>query len=265
MKIPLPIRTVPSLTFRAWLTPPPLGHQTVERDRGSTADLTPVYFGGVPGYETGTGPVALALHGWGGRAAQMAPIARRLADEGYRAVIPQTPGHAGGPSTDIKQAASAVRAIVEDVGWPEIVVAHSFASMVLRLAFPEEAPERVALIAPALDVHDALEVFGDRLRLMPWARRGLRKRLEAWDPGLWPTVSQSSPAQLPGANVLIVHDPDDPETPFARSAELAAIRPGTSIVALEGAGHSRILSHPETLNRLAGFTDETSVSRDSAA
>lgn len=265
MKIPFPVRAIPTLTFRAWLTPPPLGASTQARDRAEVADLSPCYFGGVPGYETGAGAVALAVHGWGGRAAQMAPLARRLAHEGYRVVVPKLPGHAGGRPTDIKQAAAAIRAVIDDVGPPELVVAHSFAGMVLRLAFPESAPPHVALIAPALDVNDALEVFGDRLRLLPWARRGLRSKLQAWDPALWPTVSQSSPTQLPGADVLILHDPDDRETPFVRSAELAAIRPDTSIVAREGAGHSRILSHPETLDHLADFVAERSASRDSAA
>lgn len=237
----------------------------MQRDRESTADLSPVFFGGVPGHEIGTGLVALALHGWGGRSAQMAPIARRLAETGHRVVLPQVPGHAGGSPTDIKRAAAAVRALVDDVGQPSLVVAHSFASMVLRLAFADEAPDRVTLIAPALDVRDALEVFGDRLRLLPWARRGLRRRLERWDPVLWPAVSQSLPTQLPGAEVLIVHDPHDGETPFARSAELAATRPGTSIVALEGAGHSRILANSETLDHLAAFATDTAISRDSAA
>lgn len=265
MRVPFPVRALPSLTFRAWLTPPPLAESTSVRDRETLAGLSPVYFGGLAGHEIGRGPLALALHGWGGRSAQMVPIARRLADEGHRVVVPRLPGHAGGHPTDIKVAASAVRALVEDVGWPRLVVAHSFASMVLRLAFTQETPGRVALIAPALDVNDALAVFGDRLRLMPWARRGLRARLEAWDRSLWPTVSQSPPTQLPGAELLIIHDPEDRETPFGRSAELAAIRPGTSIVAMKSAGHTRILSEPATLEALADFAAEKLVSRDSAA
>lgn len=265
MKVPLPVRAIPSLAFRAWLTPPPLGSVTASRDRASVADLTQVFFGGVPGYETGSGPVALAVHGWGGRAAQMAPIARRLADAGYRVIVPDLPGRASGPETDIKQVAAALQAVIDDVGTPELVVGHSFASMVLRLVFRETAPDQVVLVAPALDVNDALEVFGNRLGLLPWARTGLRRRLESWDPALWPTLSHLHPMQLPGAEVLIVHDPDDEETPFARSAELAAIRPGTSIVAVDGAGHSRILSNPEALDQIVSHVTERAVSGESAA
>jgi len=265
VKVPFPVRVLPSLTFRAWLTPPPLGSGTASRDRASVADLAPVFFGGVSGYEIGSGPVALAVHGWGGRAAQMAAVARRLADAGFRVVVPDLPGRAGGPQTDIKQVAAAVQDVIEDVGAPEVVVGHSFASMALRLVFGETAPDHVVLMAPALDVNDALEVFGNRLRLLPWARTGLRRRLETWDPVLWPTLSHLHPTQFPGAEVLILHDPGDGETPFARSAELAAIRPGTSIIAVDGAGHSRILSNTVALDQIVSHVTVRAVGRESAA
>jgi pimeloyl-ACP methyl ester carboxylesterase len=224
-----------------------------------------MHFGGVPGYETGSGPVVIAAHGWGGRPAQMTAIARRFNDDGYRVIVPQLPGHAGGPATDIKQVASALSNVIEEVGWPEVLVAHSFAAMVIRLVFRDEAPRRVALLAPALDVRDALGVFGDRLRLFPWARRGLHKRLRTWDPSLWPVMSTVLADQLPGAKVLIVHDPNDPDTPFARSAELAAIRPGTDILPIIGPGHSRILSDERTLDGVARFVRAAPVPHHNVA
>jgi alpha-beta hydrolase superfamily lysophospholipase len=195
----------------------------------------------------------------------MVPMALRLAQEGFRVVVPTLPGHAGGEKTDVKIGAASVQALIDDLGMPDVVVAHSFASMVTRLAFSSEAPDRVVLVAPALDVSDALDVFGDRLRLLPWARRGLRSRLQSWDPSLWPVLSSIHPEQLPGADVLIAHDPADEDTPFLRSAELAAIRPDTSIVPIEGSGHSRILSDHRTLDLAADFATRRPVTRESAA
>jgi pimeloyl-ACP methyl ester carboxylesterase len=265
MRVPLPVRALPALTFQAWLTPPPLPRSTAASDAAALADLSPVYFGGVAGYELGTGPVAIAIHGWGGRPAQMAPLARRLADHGYRVLIPRLPGHAGGAGTDIKKVAAALGAVIADVGYPELIVGHSFAAMVMRLAFSDFAPHRVVLVSPALNVTDALDVFGDRLRLFPWARRGLRRRLEAWDPSLWPKMSTLFAGQLPKAEVLILHDPDDADTPFARSAELAALRPGTSIVAMDNTGHSRILSDEGTLEAVARFASAEPVAHHNVA
>lgn len=217
------------------------------------ADLESGDVDGIPVFHAGEGPLVILAHGWGGRPAQMAPLARSLAKRGFRTVVPALPGHAGGEKTDIKQAAAALGAVVEGVGEPHAVVGHSFAAMVMRLAFTEVAPPRVVLIAPALDVGDALAVFGDKLRLLPWARSGLRTRLEAWDPDLWPVVSDVYPAQMPGASMLILHDPADPETPFARAAQLAALRPATSISVIERAGHNRVLSDSEVLEKVNGF------------
>lgn len=265
MKVPLAVRVLPSLAFVAWITPPPAGRWAKTHDPQELAGLTRSYFGGLPCFEIGSGPVAVALHGWGGRPAQMAPLARRLAEHGYRAVIPTLPGCAGGEKTDIKKMAGALVDLVADIGQPDLIVAHSLAAMALRLVFPESAPGRVVLVAPALDVNDALGVFGERLGMFWWTRRGLRRRLESWDRSLWPTLSDVQSGQLSGADILIVHDPNDLETPFVRSAQLAAIRPATSIVPVDGSGHSRILSDPRTLDVIADFLSDQPLSSSSAA
>jgi pimeloyl-ACP methyl ester carboxylesterase len=261
LRVPLSVRSVPAVAFRAWLTPPPIGERTVARDRKLTADLDSFRVGDVAGFETGSGPLVLALHGWGGRPAQMTALAHSLADEGYRVVVPELPGRAGGEPTDIKQTAAAVRAVVEELGMPEVVVAHSFAAMVARLAFWVEAPRSMVLFAPALDVHDALDVFGDRLGLLPWARRGLGRRLESWDREMWPTVSGLRPDQFPDTAMIIFHDPDDQETPFSRSAELAALRPATTLRVCEGVGHSRILADSSVLGHLTASVRQRTTSR----
>ncbi|HEU4321264.1 MAG TPA: alpha/beta fold hydrolase [Acidimicrobiia bacterium] len=251
MKVPFPIRAVPALTFRAWLTPPPIGEKTRARDRDTLAGLQSFRVGEIACIELGSGPLVLALHGWGGRPAQMVAPALALAGVGYRVVIPELPGHAGGGPTDIKQAAAAVRKLVSELGMPDIVIAHSFASMVMRLAFEEEAPPTIALFAPALDVNDALSRFGDKLGLFSWSRRGLRRRLEAWDPAMWPKVSGILPEQFPDTELYVIHDPADDEAPFGRSAELAALRPGTMLKVVTDVGHTRILDDPEVLDWFA--------------
>jgi pimeloyl-ACP methyl ester carboxylesterase len=255
VKVPLAVRAIPGYTLRAWFTPPPLGSKARERDTAALAGMTPIEFGGLSGFEAGAGPLVLALHGWGGRAAQMAGLARHLADAGYRVVAIDLPGHAGGPPTDVKQVAAAIRAVTQEAGPPEVVVGHSFAGMALRLAYADQAPPAVVLLAPLMRVQDALAVFGERLRLFPWARRGLRSRLEAWDRDLWPWVSDVRPDQLPGAAVLIVHAPEDDEAPFSTASELVALRPHTALFAVPGAGHNGVLADPVVLERVTQFVE----------
>ncbi|MGH8944757.1 MAG: alpha/beta hydrolase [Acidimicrobiia bacterium] len=253
MGIPLPVRMVPSLALRAWFTPPPLGSRARQRDVDAIRGFSLFGVDGHTGFEVGAGPLVLAFHGWGGRAAQMAPIARHLAAAGFRVVALNHPGGAGKSPTDIKKVAKAWDSLIETTGPPHAVIAHSFAAMVMRLVFTDEAPPAVVLIAPSLRVSDALEVFSDRARLFSWARRGLRAGLETWDPDLWPVVSQLGPEQLPGSDLLILHDPDDEDTPFEASAILAALRPNTDLVPNRGSGHAGILTDPTTLDLVSDF------------
>jgi pimeloyl-ACP methyl ester carboxylesterase len=189
----------------------------------------------------------------------MAPILDRLAHEGFKAVAVELPGHAGDRATDIKAVAAAVSSVIAEIGMPRVVVGHSFAAMVMRLAFRDVAPPKVVLVAPALRVVDAVDVFSARLGLLPWARRGLRRRLERWDPVLWPMVAGLDTGQMPGAEILVLHDPNDEETPFTASAELASSRPRTTLLARPGAGHSGILSDPRTLDQMADFASARSA------
>jgi hypothetical protein len=61
--------------------------------------------------------------------------------------------------------------------------------------------------------------------------------------------------------MVIIHDPADDETPFIRSAELAAIRPLTSIAVVDGVGHTRILSDPDVMDRVVASVRERSPRR----
>lgn len=257
MTVPFPVRAVPRLARRAWFTPPPIGSRTIERDRESVSGLQSFRAGDVSGFETGTGPLVLALHGWGGRPAQMTALSLAFASAGYRVVIPQLPGHAGGAPTDVKEAATAVDEVLAEVGEPAVLVAHSLASIVSRLVFANRpSPGIVLFFAPAHDVNDVLEVFSDRLRLLPWTRNGLRRRIETWDPRLWPEISDLHIDQFPGSQIHIFHDPADADTSFARSAELAFRRPATHMHVASNVGHSKVLVDPDVigsvLNILAG-------------
>lgn len=261
MKPPPALRFLPRVAYRVWFTPPPLAAKAAARDQEAVEGLTPItvplpHGGTLDGYQTGEGPLVLALHGWGGRSAQMSRIARRLADDGMRVVAVNLPGRAGGPPVDIKEVAAAIGGVVEAVGTPSAVVAHSFAGLAMRLLDWEPVPPVVVMVAPVVKVSDALAVYSDRTRLLPWTRAGLYRRLRDWDPKLYELIDQVYPDQFPGADLLILHDPADPDALFASSAELAVLRPSTKLVPMPCAGHNRILRHPDALEQMARFLAE---------
>lgn len=49
-----------------------------------------------------TGPLVVLIHGWGGRATQMAPLAEHLAEQGYRCVAPDMRAHGASPGRRIR-------------------------------------------------------------------------------------------------------------------------------------------------------------------
>lgn len=261
VKVPWALRALPPVAYRAWFTPPPLGRRAAAADRTATEGVEAITIPGteLEAFEIGSGPLVLALHGWGGRAAQMIPLARRLADDAFHVVAIDLPGRAGGTTTDIEEVAAAIREAIESLGRPYAMVTHSFGAMTARLAMGAEDPPLVVMLAPALTVADVLETFGERARLLPWTRASLHRRLWSWGEGMVPAFEASFPDQLPGAEILIVHDPDDDDTPFGRSAELAASHPSARLVSAPGVGHHGILVDDTVHEAVAAFLSRRAV------
>lgn len=256
MRAPVALRALPSVALRVWFTPPPRGRSAELDSADGLTEVTVPEAPGLSALTIGEGPLLLAFHGWGGRAAQMAPLARHLAARGWQVVAVDLPGRAGGESTNVKEVAATMRAAVEHFGPPVAVVAHSFASIAMRLAFPADPPApAVVLLAPLIRVSDALEVFGRRAGLFWWTKRGLRRRLQKWDPVIWPLFDSAEASEYPGAALLVAHDPDDGDTPFPPAAELARQRPGAAMVVADGAGHAGILHDEAVLKEVASFLE----------
>ncbi len=266
MRVPLTVRALPAGALRAWFTPPPLSEKRAAGDERALAgaERVTIPFEGAElnGFSIGEGPLLMAVHGWGGRAAQMLPLAICVAELGTKVVAVNFPGHAGGTKTDVKVVARALTTVADTIGPPRAVIAHSRGAMATRLAFHESAPSLVVFVAPLLVVSDALDVFSDRARLLPWADRGLRRGLRSWDPALFPQLDDITTDQLPGAEMLILHDPADPETPFARSAELAARRERTEIVPLHDLGHTGLLADPGMIGLVTERLTDVAASRE---
>jgi hypothetical protein len=62
--------------------------------------------------------------------------------------------------------------------------------------------------------------------------------------------------------MTLFHDPDDVETSFARSAELAALRPDTTLRVVTGVGHNRILSDSDVVDDVAMVVAGSPVGRE---
>jgi hypothetical protein len=108
-------------------------------------------------------------------------------------------------------------------------------------------------LAPMGDFSLYLDLFADRHGFGPRIHDRLHHRLDRrlgiplFDTDISTVASRSD--DLPP--LLIVHDPDDPDSPHATSERIAAVWPDASLVTTRGLGrlaHYRILRHRPAIN-----------------
>lgn len=207
-----------------------------------------------------TRPVALLVHGWGGHAAQMLPLAQQIDAAGLRPIIIEMPAHgrSGGARSSLPQFARAVNyvaaRVVERGIKVQALVAHSLGANASAYAVGRGASvERLVLIAPPASPIAYTRVFAHAFALRESTRAAMQQNVEARE-GI--TMSQFEPAasaDRPSAPTLVVHDRGDRVNPFADGEAFARHIDGATLIATTGLGHRRILSDAGVMQAVARF------------
>jgi len=232
-------------------TPFIVGHRFAVREDGLDLNV----------WDWGNGPTVLFVHGWNGNAAQFSGFVPPLVRAGYYVAAPDLPAHgsSGGTRTNLRELADAVARLGRRVGPIDAIVAHSFgaAATVIALAEGLEA-RRVVLIAPPVDLDRYVRGFAGAVGLsrrstdgmveLPARRVGGRRLFDI----------QALAGGLQKGRAVVLHDPADREVPFPEGAALAFAWPGTTLVPVEGAGHSRALRDPIVIaHAVSAITGDT--------
>ena len=205
-------------------------------------------------------PCVLLLHGWGGHAAQMRPLAQALAARGLRPVLVEMPAHgrSAGQTSNLPQFARAIEYVSarlqRDGQSLQAVVAHSLAANAAAFAFARGlAAAKLVLLAPPASPRQYTHQFAQVFGLREAVRAALEQRLEARE-GI--VLSQLEPAAVGPriqAQTLVVHDRGDRVNRFADGlAYRQAIR-NARLVETQGLGHRRILQDPGVLAEITAF------------
>lgn len=223
----------------------PTGPRLVTESWGP-ADAAPVYL----------------VHGWGGWRGQLGAFVRPLVATGHRVVAFDAPSHgeseAGalgpGRSTAL-ELTDALTAVVEEHGAPAGIVAHSLGGVTTALALADGlATPRLVLVAPAVDPFTRIDDFAGALGFGRRVRRSLMRQLERQvRRPMTDFVIANLMERFDCPPLLVVHDVDDKEAPFADGELLAKTWPGAWFVATEGLGHRRILRDAEVVATVARF------------
>ena len=109
------------------------------------------------------------------------------------------------------------------------IVAHSLGAKAAALAVARGTPvERLVFLAPMGDFSWYLDLFADRHGFGPRIRDGLHRRLDRrLKMPLFDTdIAAVAPRIDDPPPLLVVHDPDDPDSPYAMSERLVDVWPG---------------------------------------
>ncbi|MDT5016077.1 MAG: hypothetical protein QOD39_2237 [Mycobacterium sp.] len=251
-----------------WCTPPAV-EMSLRMPPGVSAGepIETVWSGHrIAGEFWGDGPPIFLVHGWGGCRAHLGVFVKPLVEAGYRVIAFDLPSHNESDSgalkpgrTTVVECAEAVEAMVRTHGPAHAIVAHSLGAKATALAVATGASaQRLVFLAPMGDFWWYLDVFADRHGFGRRIRAGLHRRLDRrLGIPLFDTDISTVATRLDNPPpLLLVHDPDDPDSSYADSERMVGVWPDASLVTTRGLGrlaHYRILRHRPAINAAIDF------------
>jgi pimeloyl-ACP methyl ester carboxylesterase len=241
-----------ALAERAFFTPPrPRAKRPAGAERQRLASVRGLE---LTAWAWGSGPSVLLLHGWGGAAAQFAPLAALLAARGFRALALEAPGHgfSGGSTSSMPEFAEAALAAGRRFGPFQAVVGHSMGGAALSLALRDGLQaQRAVFVATPRNPADWTQRFAETLGIGADVLARMQERSERRLGFRWEELDAARIAPRMTIPLLVVHDVDDREVAFAEGEALAQLWPDARLVRTRGLGHNRILRDPEVNARVA--------------
>lgn len=233
--------------FTPWTVKP--GERGLRKQAEWLSRSTPVRFstthGTIVGFEAGSGPAVLLVHGWGERGADLGGFIEPLVGAGYRVVGVDLPGHGASVDTEpnLYVVSETIRDVAQQLGGIAAVIAHSMGGHSTMVALRDGLEvDAVVLLSPSSRLANALTRFTEMLSLPPRAATALKQKLERrFGAQLWDEVEGTALVENVRAPALIVHDPDDPQVPVQDSERLVAAWEEARLVTTEGLGHGRIM------------------------
>ena len=211
----------------------------------------------VAAWSWGRGPTVLLAHGWGGCAADMAPLAAELQRAGYRSVLFDFPAHGRSPGkrTHMVEWLRALRAVAAAVGPLHAAAGHSFGGAAIAIALAEKEMDArgAVLLAPVIGPVLFVDRFTGMIGLPPARAEGMMRhiaRTVGREPATLDARLAAAGLRLPA---IILHDPIDREVPWAHGAEIANAWLGSRLIPAEGLGHTRLLRDPLILAAATEF------------
>jgi pimeloyl-ACP methyl ester carboxylesterase len=205
-------------------------------------------------------PLALLVHGWGGQARQMLPLAEALAARGLKPVLLEMPAHgrSAGTASNLPQFARAIDYAVARLRHEgesvRVLAAHSMGANAAAYATARALPvDRLVLLAPPASPRNYTRYFAQVFGLSERTRAAMQQLIEAREGVLMPQFEPAAVGPRLRLPVLVVHDREDRINDFADAEAYERAIEHVQLIATQGLGHRRILKDEAVLAAVASF------------
>jgi pimeloyl-ACP methyl ester carboxylesterase len=202
----------------------------------------------------------ILIHGWGGSAAQMEPIANEIANRGMVPLIVEAPGHgrSKGMSSSLPQFARALDYVATRLTMNGVsiqgVIAHSLGASSAAFALVRGLPaEKLVLVSPPDRPRDFTNMFAHVFGLSERTRARMQRRIEAEEAAYMDTFSSRHLAPNLATPTLIVHDEHDSVNPFTAATSWVSRVADAKLHATQGLGHRKILREKNSVDAIVTF------------
>jgi pimeloyl-ACP methyl ester carboxylesterase len=206
----------------------------------------------------GKGPLVILVHGWSGRAAQMAPLALHVAGLGFRSVAIDVTGHGDSPKRHtrwdyfFRDIAALTRSLHEEV---HAYVGHSagaLSTMAARGLTGIHARRYACICAPSYPF-PPINVIQKKLSPKKSVLESYKAYIAAQFETSWEQLQTGCSYAKAGADTLLVYDETDRFVDHSEGDRIRTLCPGSSLVKTKGYSHQSILAAPELAATVGAF------------
>ena len=166
-------------------------------------------------------------------------------------------GQSVGNKTNIVELVACIKEIHVKYGPFTHAIAHSMGSMALLRALRDGIPMKsVAIIGSGDKIRNVFYRFSEQLQFSDKVTERMIQIVEKQFGMNLESYSSSMSLKNLKLPLLIGHDKDDKETPFAYSKDLHKIANNSELLLSSGLGHHRILRDSKTVQRIVQFINQ---------
>ncbi len=247
--------------FRLFGTPMPGSRERARQSETAGARIAELPFGRerMVTYVWGnpqTEPAVLLAHGWSSFGLRFLPWVESLRRAGYAVIAFDQPAHgrSSGFRATLPMFAEGVARVGAHFGPLAAVIGHSLGGAAAMIALTRGLQtERVVLIAPAADPMAAAQRFGGFIGLAPGLADRIFEEFESMTGISVDGLQAHVNAPRIGRPLLVVHDIEDSEVPWAEGERYARFCPHARLLTTEGLGHHRIANDPAVIGDALRF------------